>query len=960
MSRIRIFCLAIAILALAVNNGAGTLLAQSNNRGAAAQTTLVAPRLDFEKYKLKNGLEVILLKDDRLPLVAVNLWYHVGPANERPGLTGFAHLFEHMMFQGSKHVGDDAHFKLLEGAGANDINGTTDFDRTNYFETLPSNQLELALWLESDRMGFLLDTLDAGRLANQRDVVRNERRQGENSPYGLVEEAVYQNLFPKSHPYYASVIGSHTDIESARLKDVREFFKLYYAPNNASLAIVGDIDKAQAKAMVEKYFGPIAAGQPVPKISATTPPITSEKRAVITDQVELPRVYMAWLTDPIYKPGDADADLLAMILGGGKSSRLYKRLVYDRQIAQDVTANQYSLILGSIFQIQATAKPGVKPEELERAIDEELDAVRKEGLTPDQLSRARNVFQTRIIQGLETLGGFGGVADRLNQYNHYLGDPDFLAKDLERYDKATVASVQRIAQEKLTKNTRVVVYGVPGKKVVDDVPKSSETETSEAAPAAAAAAAATAAATAAGSNTGQDEWRNQPPQAGAASKLALPVPKSFKLSNGLTVMLVEQHNLPVVSANLVFLSGSEANPAAKPGLASFTADMLDEGTTKRSTLQIAEDVAAIGATLSTGSSSDSSSVSVRTLKKNADAALDLVADVALQPAFAAKELDRVRNSRLTQILQQRDNPGVLASQVFSSEVYGTAHPYGYTELGTEESIKGITREDMLKFWQSGYVPENAALVVAGDLTEGELRPLAEKYFGKWNGKAAPVTRPAVQTAAARRIVIVDKPGAPQTALRIGTVGVARDNPDYVPIVVMNTGLGGLFSSRINLNLREKNGYSYGAGSAFIFRRGPGPFFTATSVRTDVTAPAVREIFNEFERIRAAEVSAEELKLAKDSFARSLPGLFETTAQAAASIGQLFIYSLPPDYYRTLPGKIDAVTIADVRRVAGKYLLPDSMVIVVVGDRSKIEPELLKLNLGKVGARGADGKAMPEK
>jgi zinc protease len=943
MLRIRNFFLALAILTLAIGNSI-TLLAQTNRNGSSP-APLVAPRLDFEKYKLKNGLEVILLKDDRLPLVAVNLWYHVGPANERPGLTGFAHLFEHMMFQGSKHIGDDAHFKLLEGAGASDINGTTDFDRTNYFETLPSNQLELALWLESDRQGFLLDTLDNAKLANQRDVVRNERRQGENSPYGLVEEEVYHQLFPKTHPYYASVIGSHADIESARLKDVREFFKTYYAPNNASLAIVGDIDKAQAKALVEKYFGPIPAGPPVPKLDATTPLISAEKRAVVTDQVELPRVYMDWITDPIYKPGDADADLLAMILGGGKSSRLYKRLVYDRQIAQDVGANQNSLILGSVFQIQATAKPGVKPEELEKAIDEELDAIRKDGVTADQLSRARNVLQTRIVQGLETLGGFGGVADRLNQYNHYLGDPNFLARDLARYDKATTASVQKLAQDKLTKNSRVVVYGVPGKKVVDDVPKTAEAETS---------------ATPATANNTQDDWRNKQPAAAAPSKLALPVPTSFKLANGLTVMLVEQHNLPVVAANLVVLSGSEANPANKPGLAAFTADMLDEGTSRRSTLQLAEDVAAIGASLSTGSTSDASAINMRTLKKNADAAFDLVADVALQPAFAAKELDRVRNNRLTQILQQRDNPNALASKVFNNALYGAKHPYGFTELGTEESIKAINREDMMKFWQTGYVPENSALIVAGDLTQAELRALAEKHFGKWTGKATGTTRPDVQASAARHIVIVDKPGAPQTVLRIGHVGVSRANPDYVPIEVMNTGLGGLFSSRINMNLREKNGYTYGAGSVFQFRRGPGPFFTTSSVRTDVTAPAVHEIFNEFERMRATDVSTEELKIAKDSFARSLPGLFETTGQAAQSVAQLFIYNLPLDYYRSLPAKIDAVTVADVRRVAGKYLLPDSMVIVAVGDRSKIEPELTKLNLGKIELSDLGPKATPQK
>ena len=922
-------------------------LAQSK-RAATTATTVSVPRLDFEKYKLKNGLEVILLEDHRLPLVAVNLWYHVGPANERPGRTGFAHLFEHMMFQGSKNVGDDAHFRLLEGAGASDINGTTDFDRTNYFETLPSNQLELALWLESDRMGFLLDTLDAGRLANQRDVVRNERRQGvENSPYGLVEEEMFHQLFPKGHPYYAWVIGSHADIEAARLDDVREFFRQYYAPNNASLAIVGDIDKAKTKALVEKYFGPIPAGPPVPKIDAKTPPVTSERRAVVGDQVELPRVYMAWLTDPIYQPGDAEAGLLARILGGGKSSRLYKRLVYEKQIAQDVMAQQYPLILGSVFYIQATAKPGVKPEELEKAIDEELTALRKDGPTQSELERARNVIESEIIRGLETLGGFGGVADRLNQYNHYLGDPGYLARDLERYAKAAPVALQKVAQQKLTNNSRVVIYGVPGEKKIEDVPKTAEEQTGESKPAPSA------------QMAGQD-WRKQQPPAGPASKLTLPVPQSFKLANGLTVMLVERHNLPVVSANLVVLSGSETNPADRAGLASFTADMLDEGTNKRSALQIADDVAQIGATLSTASSSDSSFVNVRTLKKNVDTAFELVSDVALQPTFAQKEIDRVRHTRLTQILQQRDNPDALASRVFNNVVYGPKHPYGYIELGTEESTKAITRDDMMRFWKAGYVPENAALVVAGDVTEAELRTLAEKYFGRWSGKAAPTKRPDVGESAARRIVIVDKPGAPQTSLRIGQVGVARNNPDYVPLEVMNTGLGGLFSSRINMNLREKNGYTYGAFSVFLFRRGPGPFFAGTGVRTDVTAPAVKEIFTEFERMRTTQMAPDELKTAKDAFARSLPGFFETTPQTAASIGQLFIHDLPLDYYRTLPAKIDAVTVADVQRVAQKYLTPDAMTIIAVGDRSKIEQELKKLAMGSVEIRDLDGKPVTTK
>src|SRR5205807_6987855 len=433
------------------------------------------PKIEFEKYKLPNGLEVILSEDHRLPLVAVDLWYHVGPANERAGRTGFAHLFEHMMFEGSQHVGPKEHFHYLEANGASDINGTTDFDRTNYFETLPSNQLELALWLESDRMGYLLGKIDQERLANQHDVVRNERRQSvENSPYGLVEEELYHQLFPKSHPYFADVIGSHRDIEAARLDDVREFFRQYYTPNNASLTITGDIDPAQAKAWVEKYFGSIPSGPPVPKITAVPPQITSEKRSKITDQVELPRVYIGWIMPSIFQPGDAESDLLAEILGGGKSSRLYKSLVYEKQIAQEVTVTNQSLRLGSVFELQATVKPGVKPEDLEKAIDEELNKLRSEGPTQAELDRARNLIETRIITGLERLGGFGGLADRLNQYNQFLHDPGYLPKDLDRYNRATVEDLKLIVADKLKSSARVVVYGLPGDRVVDDPPASKE------------------------------------------------------------------------------------------------------------------------------------------------------------------------------------------------------------------------------------------------------------------------------------------------------------------------------------------------------------------------------------------------------------------------------------------------------------------------------------------------------
>ena len=912
----------------------------------APAASVSVPQIKFEKYTLKNGLEVILSEDHRLPLVAVDLWYHVGPANERAGRTGFAHLFEHMMFEGSQHVGPKAHDHYLEGAGASDINGTTDFDRTNYFETLPSNQLQLALWLESDRMGYLLGKLDKGRLANQRDVVRNERRQSvENSPYGLVEEELYHQLFPREHPYYADVMGSHHDIEAARIDDIRDFFRQYYTPNNASPSIIGDIEPAQAKVWVEKYFASIPSGPPVPKITAGTPPITAERRAKVTDQVELPRIYMGWIMPSIYQPGDAESDLLAQILGGGKSSRLYNKLVYEKQIAQDVQVQNQNLLLGSVFDLQATAKPGVKPEDLEKAINTELEKLRAAGPTQAELDRARNLIETHIIGGLERLGGFGGLADRLNEYNQFLHDPGYLPKDLERYNRATTAELKRIAQENLKTSARAVVWGLPGERVVDDPPRTKEAEKKSKQ-------------TAVAGTMPDEPWRANPPPAGPPSKLSLPIPTSFKLANGLTVMLVEQHQLPMVSAHLEVLNGSDANPIEKPGLASFTAQMLPEGTEHRTATQIADDAAQIGASVRQVSVSDDSMLAIRTLKSNVDAAFDLLADVTLHPKFDPAEIERVRKSRETDILQIQDDPTQLAIGVLMKTIYGPGHPYGYREVGTIEANRAIARDDMRKMWQLGYAPGNSALVLTGDLTPGEARALAERYFGAWQGSTSKHEPPAVNVKTSRAISIVDKPGAAQTFLLVGNLGVPRSTPDYVPLEVMNNILGGLFSSRINSNLREEHGYTYGGFSFFLYRRGPGVFLAGGGVRTDATAPAVQELFKELGRIRTSPPTLDELQLAKGAFSHSLAGLFESSEETANTVGDLFIYELPLDYYQQLPAKIDAVNSDDVQRMAEKYIHPETSVVIGAGDRSKIEDELKKLAIGPVEVRDYEG--MPVK
>lgn len=910
---------------------------------SAAAAKVPAPTIKYEKYTLPNGLDVILSEDHRLPMVSVNLWYHVGPANERPGRTGFAHLFEHMMFEGSKNVGPKSHFKYLESAGASTINGTTDFDRTNYFETVPSNQLELALWLESDRMGFLLGTLDQEKLTNQRDVVRNERRQSfENTPYGLVEEGLYHELFPKEHPYYASVIGSHADIEAVQLKDVRDFFKQYYSPNNCSIAIVGDFNRADAKELVQKYFGSIPKGPDIPKIEANTPPITSQRRATITDQVELPRLYMAWLTPAIFKPGDAEADLIAHILGKGKSSRLYKKLVYEKQIAQDVSADNSSLTLGSIFSIQATAKAGVKLEDIEKVINEEIALFRKEGPTQKELDGAKNSVESSIIRQLESLGGFGGVADRLNKYNHFLHDPGYLPQDLARYESATADGLKQIADKYLTDNSDAIVYGVPGEKVVSDVPRSKVEDKEEVT----------------GTPVGFDEpWRKNAPHPGPISKISLPSPKSFKLDNGLTVYLAERHQLPVVAMSMVTLAGAEHNPLDQSGLSSFTADMLDEGTKNRSTLQIAEELDQLGARLHSSGSLDANFIGLGTLKKTLTPSLEVFADVALNPAFDEKELDRVRNERITSIKQDKDNPSILARRALRRTLYGTKSPYGYETDGTIESNQKVTRDDLSQFFKSYYTPSNSALAIAGDVTEAEARALAEKYFGKWTGPSVKDAKLPVDNSLKRAIYIVNKPNAPQTVVRIAGLGIARSSPDYASVEVANNGLGGMFSSRLNMNVREKHGYTYGAFSSFDSRRGIGPFVAGASLKTDVTAAGVTEFFKEIEGMSTNLMSDAELKMAKDNWALSLPGMFETSPSVAGTIAGLFVYDLPNNYYEKLPGEIYAVTPKEVEAVSKKYFKPEEMVVVAVGDKAKIKPELEKLNLGPIYELDVDGNPL---
>ncbi|MDT4965949.1 MAG: zinc protease [Acidobacteriota bacterium] len=977
MKRLFIILLAVSLLTPAA------AFAQRRRKVAPKSTSAsgVLPPIKFTEFKLANGLRVILHEDHSTPIVAVNVWYHVGSKNEVPGRTGFAHLFEHMMFQGSLHHDDDYFVPLQEAGGS--LNGSTNTDRTNYWEVVPSNFLELALWLESDRMGYLLDALTEAKLNNQRDVVKNEKRQNyDNRPYGLVSAKIAEAMYPSNHPYHWLTIGSLDDLTAASREDVSAFFRRFYTPNNASLTIAGDLNQAEARQLVEKYFGPLKRGPEVMKPEPARPVMEKEMRLTMDDRVSLPRLYLSWHTEPQYTSNDAPLDQLAFVLAGGKGSRLYRSLVYEKQIAQDVSAFHNSRELAGQFQIVATAKPGVKLEVLEQAIDAEIAKLKTEPATNEEMERAYNARESSFIYGLQTVGGFGGKSDQLNQYSVFLSQPGFFQQDLVRYRSVTPADVTRVANGYLT-DKRLVLTVTPrqrGKTTGDPTPTSptgaiatpsqqtaAQTTASTTArtggttpagvqPQTKSEAAATTPAGAtppitAGKRTG--EIVKAPSQTGglydqpkpkADPRFRLPQLQRRTLSNGLEVLIVEQHEVPVVNMNLVVRTGAAADPQDRAGLSNLTAALIDEGTKTRSSLEVSNQLGAIGARLGTSSDFDSSNLNLLTLSKHLDRALEIYSDVVTNPAFAANELELQRKNRLSALMQRRDDSTAIASVVYASLLFGRNHPYGHPAQGDEQSVGAITAEDVTRFYETYYRPNNSALIVAGDVNPATLIPKLERAFSNWKRAQVPAVRIEMPPSRDKAtLYIVDKPGAAQSVLMIGQVGQPRSTPDYFPLIVMNTMLGGQFTSRVNMNLREDKGYTYGARTSFDYRRGAGPFFATAGVQTAVTKESVFEFMKELRGIRGERaVTPEELEFSKQAIIRGFPRGFETPEQIANRLTDIVLYNLPDDYFNSYIARVRAVKLEDVNNVATRYLDPSKMAILVVGDRKVIEPGLRSL------------------
>jgi zinc protease len=880
--------------------------------------------IPYEKFVLDNGLTLIVHEDHKAPIVAVNIWYHVASKNEKPGRTGFAHLFEHLMFNGSENFNDD-YFQALERLGATDLNGTTSEDRTNYFQNVPTSALERVLWLESDRMGHLLGALDQKKLDEQRGVVQNEKRQGENEPYAIAEELTVKSTYPAGHPYSWTVIGSMEDLNAASLEDVKDWFRKYYGPSNAILVIAGDVETKAVVEKVKRYFGDIPSGPPTARQEVWIAKRTGTQRQFAYDRVPQSRIYKVWNTPEWGSADDTYLNLVASVLASGKTSRLYKRLVYDDQISTNVTAYVDDREIGSQFHIEATAKPGGDLAQVERAVDEELDKFLKNGPTDKEVQRVKTQFLARFIRGSERIGGFGGKSDILAQNEAFTGSADHYKLMLNDVSRASMKDLWNVAKEWLSDGVYILE--------IRPFPQFTNAKT-------------------------DTSLRKTMPAVDSPPEAKFPNVQKATLSNGLKVLMVERRAVPVVNFTMCFDAGYAADQFAAPGTANLAMRTIDAGTKSRTALQISEDLIALGATMGAGSNLDASFVSLSSLVSNLDATLDIYADVIMNPVFPKDDVERIQKQTIAQIKREKVQPIQMALRVFSKLLYGKDHAYGnpLTGSGTEESVSKMTRDDMVKFQQTWIRPNNATLVIVGSTTLDEIKPKLEKLFQGW--KAGDIPKKNISTVALspkQLVYIIDKPDAQQSVIFAGHVGPPMNDPHNIAIEAMNTVLGGAFTSRINMNLRENKHWSYGAGSFLWSAKGQRPFIAYGPVQTDKTKESMVEINKELRDILSTRPpTADELDKMQKNLILSLSGTWETNGAVGGSLTEMVQYGLPDDYWTTYPKKIRSLNLAALMEASKIVIHPDNLVWVVVGDRSKIEAGVRSLNFGEVQFLDSDG------
>ena len=878
------------------------------------------PEIKYEKFTLPNGLRVIVHEDRKIPVVAVNIWYHVGSKDERPGKTGFAHLFEHLMFNGTENYNNE-YFSPFQQVGATDMNGTTNNDRTNYFENVPTPALDLALWMESDRMGHLLGVVNEEKLDEQRGVVQNEKRQGENQPYGRVFLQASKSTFPVGHPYSWTTIGSLEDLNAATLEDVQNWFKTYYGPNNAVLSLAGDINTDEAKEIVTKYFGDIPPGPSPIKKKKWIAKRSGEKREIMYDRVPNTRIYKVWNTPEIGTPEQTHFELMASLLTGGKNSSLYQELVYKRRLATSVSAFYYDRELAGQFWIAVDLANGQSLAELEAALDDTLSEFIKRGPNAKRLKNTKTSIRASWIKGLQRIGGFGGKSDLLAYSEVYSGDPGAYLKFINDMMEITNKDIKTTASAWLTDGAYVLTV----------VPEENRTFSSESV-----------------------VDRTQLPFPTDFPVLDLPKIQRAQLSNGLDVVLAERHDVPMINLSFQIKSGHATDPKEQPGLASFTMSMLTEGTGSYDALELSDRLEELGTDLYTNTGLDVSSVNISSLKSNFVDSLKIMYEVITEPTFDQTEIERKKSRWLAAIDQSLSTPNGMVSNLIPKILYGENHPYAkpFSGNGTRESIQWMSREDLMNYKQRFIAPSNASLIVVGNTTLDEVVPMLESQFGKLAAnkmlKGVQLDYEVVNQPDIRRVYLVDKPGAVQSLIVAGQLMPAIGSSDEIDIDLMNRVIGGSFTSRLNMNLREDKSWSYGVRARLSQYKGPRPMLVYAPVQTDKTIPSIQEIIREYdEYLSSNPAKDEELEAIVKDLSLGLIGDYETFGALMSGLSGIVSQGRDDNYIDTLPTKYRSMTIDDINSAAKRYLDPSIWTWVIIGDLSKIEEGIEELNLGKI-------------
>jgi len=930
----------------------------------AAPAEAAIPDIAYTRFTLPNGLTVVVHEDHKAPVVAVSIWYHIGSADEPEGRTGFAHLFEHLMFSGSEnHKG--TYFQPFEKVGATDMNGTTWFDRTNYFETVPTTALDTALWMESDRMGHLLGAIGQAELDTQRGVVQNEKRQGENRPYGRVDQNILSKVFPANHPYQHDTIGSMQDLDAASLADVKKWFIDNYGAANTTLVLAGDITVAEARAKAEKYFGDIPAGQPVARQQPWITALPKQTRGVQHDHVSQPRIYRTWVAPQLGSDDAVSLDLATTVLGGGKTSRLYQRLVYQDKLVDDVSAAIQPFALASQLQIQADVKDGVDPAKVEAAIADELARFLAQGPTADELQRAQVYNRAAFVRGLEKVGGFGGKAVILAEGQVYRNDPGAYRKDLERAAAATPASVQKAAQTWFGKGDYLLTVLPAG----DGFDPEAEDKAVVALPAADGKPA-TQLPASAGTKfkvaKSQVDRSKGVPETDKFPSLSFPQLQRGKLKNGVEVILAERNTIPVTQVELLFDSGYAADQGGKLGTASFTNALMGESTKTLDSVEVAKQRQRLGAIMGNDCDLDVCSASLNALNDQLQPSLQLFADTVRNPAFKAEDIERIRAQWLAGIAQEKTQPNGLALRTLPPLIYGNGHAYAIplTGSGDEASIKSLTADDLRRFQSQWLRPDNLRILVAGDTTLEKIIPQLDAVFGDWQAPAGAVPTKNVghvDAQAKPRVFLINRDDAPQSLILAGLLAPSTKAPNNLAIGVANGAFGGTFTSRLNMNLREDKRWAYGAQSFLMDAQNQRPFLFFAPVQTDKTAESAAEVQKEAVAVIGDKpLTQAEVDKIRNQRIRALPGSFETTGAVLGAMEAIVKFNRPDDYVQTLKSRLEAIDQPAAQKAIEEIVQPKAMTWVIVGDLGKIEAPVRALNLGEVQILDADGKPVTGK